>query len=157
MRMAPLVSILIPAYNAERWIADTLRSALSQTWPRKEVIVVDNGSTDNTLAVARKFESSVIRVVSQCKRGASAARNAALGLASGDYIQWLDADDLLAPHKIAAQMEVAGGLSKRTLLCSGWGTFLYRPSKARFSPTLLWSDLTPVEWFLRRMPQNLHM
>ena len=155
--MLPLVSILIPAYNAERWIAETLGSALAQTWPRKEIIVVDGGSTDKTLAIARRFESSVVRVVSRRNKSASAARNAALELAGGDYIQWLDADDLLAPDKIAVQMEAAGRASNRTLLCSGWGTFMYRPSRARFSPTLLWTDLTPVEWFLRRLRQNLHM
>ncbi len=52
----PLVSILIPAYNAQRWIAATLRSALAQTWQHKEIIVVDDGSRDRTLAVARQFE-----------------------------------------------------------------------------------------------------
>ena len=155
--MQSLVSILIPAYNAERWIADTLRSALSQTWPRKEVIVVDSSSTDNTSAIARRFESSLVRVVSQRNKGASAARNTAFELSRGDYIQWLDADDLLAPDKITSQMEAARRASNRTLLCSAWGTFLYRPSKARFSPTLLWNDLTPVEWFHRRMKGNLHM
>jgi len=155
--MTPLVSILIPAYNAEKWIADTLRSALSQTWPRTEVIVVDSGSTDNTLGIARRFESSVVRVVSQPNQGASAARNTAFELARGDYIQWLDADDLLAPDKIAAQMEAATEGDNRVLLCSAWGTFLYRPSKARFAPTLLWNDLAPVEWFHRRMRENLHM
>ena len=61
--MRPLVSILIPAYNAEQWIADTLRSAIAQTWERKEIIVVDDGSTDRTLAVARQFESEQVRVV----------------------------------------------------------------------------------------------
>ena len=55
--MAPLVSILIPAYNAERWIADTINSALAQTWPSKEIIIVDDGSRDDTLRVARKFAS----------------------------------------------------------------------------------------------------
>ena len=155
--MLPLVSILIPAYNAERWIAETLRSALSQSWPNKEIIVVDGGSTDNTLAVARRFASPDVRVVSRRNNGASAARNAALELARGDYFQWLDADDLLAPDKIAAQMQVADGASNRTLLCSAWGTFMYRISKARFSPTLLWTDLTPLDWFLRRMRDNLHM
>ena len=56
--MKPLVSILIPAYNAEAWISDTLRSAIAQTWEPKEIIVVDDGSTDRTLAVARQFEST---------------------------------------------------------------------------------------------------
>jgi GT2 family glycosyltransferase len=121
------------------------------------VIVVDSASTDNTLGIARRFESSGVRVVSQKNQGASSARNTAFELARGDYIQWLDADDLLAPDKIAAQMEAAAGSSNKVLLCSAWGTFLYRPFKARFVPTLLWTDLAPIEWFRRRLRANLHM
>jgi len=155
--MTPLVSILIPAYNAERWIGDTIRSALAQTWPRTEVIIVDDGSRDQTLRVAREFASKAVRVVTQENQGASAARNKALQLYQGDYIQWLDADDLLAPDKIAKQMETVECHSKRTLFSSAWGYFMYRPGKARFSPSPLWCDLTPVEWLLRKMSQNLHM
>src|SRR5208282_807303 len=129
----PLVSILIPAYNAEAWIADTIRSALAQTWPRKEIIVVDDGSTDGTLAAAKRFESEGILVVAQPNQGAAAARNKAYSLCSGDYIQWLDADDLLSPDKIAKQMEVAERYpGKRILFSSGWAHFLYRPAKAKF-------------------------
>ncbi|MDO9356633.1 MAG: glycosyltransferase, partial [Solirubrobacteraceae bacterium] len=73
---APLVSILIPAYNAERTIEETLRSALAQTWARTEIIVVDDGSTDSTLAVARRVAPLCIRVVAQANQGAAAARNA---------------------------------------------------------------------------------
>lgn len=114
--LEPLVSILIPAFNAEEWIADTLRSAIAQSWPRKEIIVVDDGSTDQTLTVARQFESDSVRVVTQENQGAAAARNKAFSLSSGEYIQWLDADDLLAPDKIARQMEVLDQCrTKRTL------------------------------------------
>src|SRR4029450_13201330 len=105
--MKPLVSILIPAYNAERWIADTIRSALLQTWPRKEIIVVDDGSTDRTLQAARHFASPTVSIVTQENQGASAARNRAFELCQGDYIQWLDADDLLALDKIAKQVEAS--------------------------------------------------
>ena len=62
--MKPLVSILIPAYNAEEWIADTVQSAIAQTWPRKEIIVVDDGSRDRTAEVARRFASKEVTVVS---------------------------------------------------------------------------------------------
>ena len=105
--MSPLVSILIPAYNAERWIADTIRSAQAQTWPRKEIIVVDDGSTDQTLSIVQKFASKEVSVVSQENRGVCAARNRAYDLCQGDYIQWLDADDLLSSNKIAKQLEAA--------------------------------------------------
>jgi glycosyltransferase involved in cell wall biosynthesis len=90
--MMPLVSILIPAYNAEPWIADTIRSALAQDWPRKEIVVVDDGSRDRTLAIAREFAGREVAVVTQENQGAAAARNRAYAACQGDYIQWLDAD-----------------------------------------------------------------
>src|SRR5438876_7489334 len=105
--MEPLVSILIPAYNAERWIAETIQSALAQTWSKKEIIIVDDGSRDQTLAVAQQFTSRNVLVVTQENQGAAAARNRALEPCQGEYIQWLDADDLLAPDKIARQMNKA--------------------------------------------------
>jgi glycosyltransferase involved in cell wall biosynthesis len=71
--MRPLVSILIPAYNAEKWIAYTVQSALAQTWPCTEIIVVDDGSRDQTLDVARRFASKNVAVVSTQNQGAAAA------------------------------------------------------------------------------------
>lgn len=153
-----LVSILIPAFNVQEWIAATLRSAVAQSWEWKEIIVVDDGSTDQTLAIARKFESDSVRVVTQENHGAAAARNRAFSLSRGDYIQWLDADDLLAPDKIEKQMEALGECrSPRTLLSSAWGRFFYRYDRAKFDPTALWCDLSPVEWLTRKMGQNIHM
>ncbi|PYK71260.1 MAG: hypothetical protein DME42_11085 [Verrucomicrobia bacterium] len=81
--MTPLVSILIPAYNAERWIGDTIQSALAQTWPRAEVIIVDDGSRDRTFQTARQFASKTVSVVTQENQGASAARNRAFELSQG--------------------------------------------------------------------------
>ena len=156
--MEPLVSILIPAYNAEPWIAETICSALDQTWPRKEIIVVDDGSTDQTRSIAQKFASKTVCVVTQENQGVCAARNKAYELCQGDYLQWLDADDILSADKIAKQMEAAEqSQSKRTLLSCGWGYFIFRPNKARFVPTSLWCDLSPIEWLLRRWEENLHM
>jgi len=156
--MKPLVSILIPAHNAEKWIADTIRSAVAQSWERKEIIVIDDGSTDQTMGIARQFESESVRVVSQKNQGAAAARNKAFSLSHGDYIQWLDADDLLASDKIARQMEVLSLCrSRRTLLSSSWGTFMYRPNRARFTPTALWWDLSPTEFLVRRLGQKAWM
>jgi O-antigen/teichoic acid export membrane protein/glycosyltransferase involved in cell wall biosynthesis len=156
--LEPLVSILIPAHNAEEWIADTIRSAMAQTWARKEIIVVDDGSSDRTLETARQFEGPSVRVVWQANQGASAARNKAFSLSQGDYIQWLDADDLLAPDKIALQVEtLRQGVGRQTLLSSSWGQFMYRPNRARFIPTALWADLSPAEWLLRKLKLNVFM
>jgi glycosyltransferase involved in cell wall biosynthesis len=156
--MPPLVSILIPAYNAQEWIGDTIESALGESWPRKEIIVVDDGSTDQTLSIARRFASKTAAVVTQTNQGAAAARNRAFSMCQGDYIQWLDADDLLAPDKIAKQLEPAAeGCSKRHLLSSAWGSFIYRTSRAKFSPTPLWRDLSPIEWLVQKIGRDLSM
>src|ERR1700728_3323489 len=156
--MTHLVSILIPAFNAEGSIAETLRSAIGQTWKRREIIVVDDGSTDGTLAVARRFEADGVKVFTKENQGAAATRNAAFSWSQGDYIQWLDADDLLSPDKIARQVESLNGCrGNRTLLSSSWAWFMYRPSKAKFVPTELWQDLSPTEWLIQKMRHNLHM
>lgn len=156
--MRPLVSILIPAYNAEAWIADTLRSAIAQTWERKEIIVVDDGSKDQTLAVARKFESEQLKIVTQKNQGASATRNNAFAMSKGDYVQWLDADDLMAPEKTASQMEAAERSgSKRTLISGAWAHFMHRPYRAEFRPGPLWEDLSRAEWLMRKMENNTYM
>jgi len=156
--MTPLVSILIPAYNAQDSLADTIRSAIAQTWPRKEIIIVDDGSRDRTLEIARRFSSPSTVVVTQHNQGAAAARNNALSLSNGDYIQWLDADDLLHPDKVRKQMELlASGVSNRTLLSSSWGSFLYRPHRARFTPTALWRDLSPLDFLLLKLGRKVFM
>jgi glycosyltransferase involved in cell wall biosynthesis len=156
--MKPLVSILIPAYNAQEWIADTIKSATGQSWQRREIVIVDDGSTDQTLAIARRFASKELKVVTQPNQGAAAARNKAFSMCQGDYIQWLDADDLLAFDKIDRQMTVLERCpERRVLLCSAWGRFIYRVSRAEFMPTRLWCDLTPAEWLIRKMGENLYI
>ena len=121
--MPPLVSILIPAYNAERWIMETLKSVVGQTWPHKEIIVVDDGSKDATVAVARQFESSTAKIVQQENGGPAAARNHAYRLSQGDYIQFIDADDLLSPDKIAEQIKILRESPSRMLGICSWTYF----------------------------------
>lgn len=155
--MKPLVSILIPAYNAEETIVYTLQSAVGQTWPNKEIIVVDDGSTDHTAEIVRRFVPEVT-VVSTKNHGLSGAVNNAYRLSHGDYIQHLDADDLLAPDKIERQLAaLREGDSRRLLLCSPWARFYYRSSRPKFVHNSLCQDLSPVEWLLRKMGENLFM
>jgi glycosyltransferase involved in cell wall biosynthesis len=154
--MSELVSILIPAYNAEKWIGDTIRSAINQTWPQKEIIIVNDGSRDDTFQIAKRFESKSVKVVHQENQGACAARNNALAHAQGNYIQWLDADDLLAPDKIARQLKAApNGQNSRILLTAAFGTFFFRHQKAKFQPNALWQDLEPVEWIFTKLNDNV--
>jgi len=102
----PLVSIVIPAYNAAPFIAETLESALAQTHAHREVIVVDDGSTDDTESRVAPYLGR-IRYVRQANAGAAAARNAGLRMAAGDYIAFLDADDVWQPEKLEIQLRVA--------------------------------------------------
>lgn len=145
--MTPLVSVLIPCYNAERWLAATLTSVLNQTWPAIEVIVVDDGSRDNSLAIAQQFAAPQVKILSQPNRGQSAAENHALAIAQGDFIQYLDADDLLHPTKIEQQVERLQH-HPDSVAAGEWGRFYDSIEDATFKPEPVWHDLTPLEWLL---------
>jgi glycosyltransferase involved in cell wall biosynthesis len=99
----PLVSVIIPCYNAEKYVGQAIESALAQTYPKKEVIVIDDGSTDGSLDVIKSFGDR-IRWETGPNRGGSAARNRGIELAQGELIQFLDADDLLHPQKLERQV-----------------------------------------------------
>lgn len=102
--MRSFVSILIPCYNAKQWVSQAVESALAQTWPVKEVIVVDDGSQDGSLDAIKKFGER-IRWETGPNRGGNTARNRLLELARGEWLQYLDADDYLLSEKVANQME----------------------------------------------------
>jgi glycosyltransferase involved in cell wall biosynthesis len=99
------VGVAIPAHNAERWLAQALDSVLAQTVPPGDILVVDDGSTDATVAVAERFEAPV-RVVSQQSAGIGAARNRAVEMVRGEVVAFLDADDLYTPSSIAIRLDV---------------------------------------------------
>ena len=103
--MTPSVSILIPCHDAERWIAGAIESALAQTRPATEVIVLDDGSTDGSLDLIRGFGDR-IRWESGPNRGAGAARSRLLELSRGEWVQYLDADDWLMPEKVEGQAAI---------------------------------------------------
>jgi glycosyltransferase involved in cell wall biosynthesis len=146
--VTPLVSILVPCYNAAPWLAQTLESALAQTWSHREVIVVDDGSTDDSIAIARGFESRGVRVVTQPNAGASAARNHALRIARGDLVQFLDADDLLAPGKIAAQVRLLAERPPGEIASCAWGRFTSDPAQAAFVDRVVFRDFTALDFLV---------
>lgn len=117
----PLVSIIIPCYNAIDFIEEAVQSALNQTYPRKEIIVVDDGSTDGSLSLIWNFGNK-IRWETGPNRGGGAARNVGLKMARGDFVQFLDADDLLDSNKL--EMDVnALQTTQAELVYSGWRQF----------------------------------
>lgn len=146
--MSPLVSIIIPAYNAAPWVRQTLMSALAQIHRPVEIVVVDDGSTDSTLAIAREFERQGVRVVAQANAGAAAARNHGLRLASGDFIQFLDADDLITADKISAQLAALEREAPDRIAACRWGRFTDDPANARFVDEAVFCDFSPVDYLL---------
>ncbi|PWS26399.1 hypothetical protein DHW03_16595 [Pedobacter yonginense] len=104
--MEPLVSVVIPLFNAEKYIATAIESIINQSHQNCEIIVVDDGSTDQSFQVARRYQSNRVTLIQQQNKGASAARNEGLKLAKGEYIQFLDADDFLGKDKIKHQIEL---------------------------------------------------
>lgn len=146
--MKPLVSVLIPCHNAAPWLAATLDSALLQTWQRIEIIVVDDGSIDDSLAIARRYESRGVRVVRQSRGGASSARNHAFRISGGDLVQFLDADDLISPDKIAAQVGFLSGADARSMATCRWARFTADPGEADFSEEGSFRDFLPIDYLI---------
>ena len=105
-----MISVIIPAYNAQAYLRECLESVLAQSFSDWEAIVIDDGSTDGTASIAQSFQrrDSRIRVVSTPNRGVSAARNTALDNARGEWVTFLDSDDMLPPATLEAYMRYAG-------------------------------------------------
>ncbi len=118
----PLVSVLVPAYNRADTIAETLDSLIQQSYPNLEIVVVDDGSTDATAQVAARYAGRV-RYVRQVNGGLAAARNRAQREARGNYIAWLDADDIAEPERIALQVACLEELPEVSLCCSDFSAF----------------------------------
>lgn len=129
MKPSPLVSILIPLYNAEEYIAVTLENCLAQSYENIEIIVVDDGSSDGGLKIAREYEKKYgnIHVYEQPNSGAPRARNLAFAKSRGEYIQYLDADDLMSENKIATQMKLMEKHGQRAVCSCRFEHFLKEP------------------------------
>lgn len=110
--MNPLVSIIIPVYNSASFVVEAVRSALNQTYQNVEVIVVDDGSTDNSLSLVESIHDERLRVFSQINQGACVARNRGIAEARGAYVKFLDSDDILYPDAVAVQLEQQSRLGK---------------------------------------------
>jgi glycosyltransferase involved in cell wall biosynthesis len=102
----PLVSVIIPLYNAEKYISETINSVINQSYNNWEIIIVNDGSTDNSLCIAQSFESEKVKIISVNNGGASRARNIGLDNSKGEFIQYLDSDDLLSTDKIENQVRL---------------------------------------------------
>lgn len=131
--MIPKVSILIPCYNSESFIRETISSCLSQTYNNIEIIIVDDGSTDLTLDVLEEYKTDKkIQVFCQTNSGACRARNVAFEHSSGDYIIYLDADDVINPIFVEKHVAILQTAHKDTISFCPWDRFRQSLEEAYF-------------------------
>lgn len=133
----PLVSIIIPCYNSESFVADAIQCSLDQTYQSCEIIVIDDGSTDRSAEIIESFGERIQHVSSSNKGGCS-ARNLGFEKAMGSFIQFLDSDDLLAPDKIDLQVKALENSSSTLATCP------YLPFSGSTKPTIFDIDRTPL-------------
>jgi glycosyltransferase involved in cell wall biosynthesis len=136
------ISIAIPAYNAERCLRETLESALNQTHPAHEIIVVDDGSTDRTEEIALSFANR-IRYIKQPNQGIAGARNTAVREATGDWIAFLDHDDLMLPTKLEKQLAIIEANPDLVVVYSAF-TYLYADGTTKHIPAFPSKKLWPA-------------
>jgi Glycosyl transferase family 2 len=146
--MSPSVSVIIPCKNGAAWLADAIESCLQQTWRDLEIVVVDNGSSDYSVEVAKRFQRPSVTVLECARPGASAARNAGFATSRGNFIQFLDADDVLDRDKIRVQMERLAAMPGAAMASAAWARFQDTPSEAVFAAEPVWSDLSPQEFLI---------
>jgi glycosyltransferase involved in cell wall biosynthesis len=144
----PLVSVVVPAYNASAHIADTLDSTLAQTHAHTEVIVVDDGSTDGPSDVVARYADR-IRCVRQSNAGVGAARNHGLRLARGDFIAFLDADDVWSPHMLETQLALLARYPRSGFVAANG---VQIEENGDEGPALLWGDIADA---LRAAPEGI--
>lgn len=143
----PLISVLIPCFNAERYVEDSLESVLSQTYKRIEVIVVDDGSADKSCEIVGGFRDRGVRLIRQESAGAAAARNRAFKASSGDFVMFLDADDVIGERHLAALIDRCQN-SQRCVSMSQWDRFYTVRDEAEFPVRQSYHDDDGVSWLV---------
>jgi glycosyltransferase involved in cell wall biosynthesis len=150
----PLVSVCIPSYNSKSYLGETILCLLNQTYQNLEIIVVDDGSTDGTADFLESLADNRIRYLVQANKGAAAARNVAYRLSSGDFVKFLDADDLLSAASIESQLRRI--VNEPGSVASGkWGRFFAADaSDFTLAPEKIWKDVEAVEWLVSSLVES---
>ncbi|MBW4452188.1 MAG: glycosyltransferase [Nostoc indistinguendum CM1-VF10] len=147
--MNPTVSVIMPAYNASKYLHETITSVLSQTFDNFELLIVDDGSTDNSAEIAHKYgnEDSRIKIFCQENKGVSVARNTGISLSSGKFIAFIDADDQWLPDKLACHINHLN-MDENLGISFGKVEFINDDSNGtgKFSNSIL-NNLTPLDFY----------
>ena len=148
-----LISIIIPLYNSENYISDTIKSCLNQHYTNLEIIIVDDGSTDNSLNIVKAFNDQRIQIYKQNNKGACAARNFGLSQAQGNLIQFLDADDVLEENKLKQQIEHYLKYGDDYIYSSKMGSIVKDVYAEESGYDCFYRDLSPKDYFNEQLNQ----
>ena len=143
------VSIIIPLYNSEAYIAQTIDSCLAQTHDNIEIIVVENGSKDQGYQIVKSIDDKRLSVFQIPTPNAAAARNYGYHKATGTCIIFLDADDVMASNKIELQLKALSAKPKGWVACCAWAKFKINTKEAVISPQKVWAIQNPIDWCLQ--------
>lgn len=152
-----VISVIIPCYNASRYIGATIESILVQSYSDFEVIIVDDGSTDDSASIINSFSDQRLRYIYQKNMGTCVAANFGLSVAKGDYIKFFDADDIMHPLHLEAQMNRLGSRKDALVSCK-WGRFYNNDtSTVFFKHESVWKDMPALEWIKSSLAQRNDM
>jgi glycosyltransferase involved in cell wall biosynthesis len=154
----PLVSVCMPAYNAEKYVEEAIISVLNQTYPNIELVVCNDGSTDKTQNIISTFSANKnVKIVHTKNRGQCAAVNEAYKNSTGLYIKFFDADDILSPEHITEQ--VTRLTDTKDCIASGTISRFYNDdlSTALYEPLSTWKDMLPIDWLVDDSGHGLGM
>lgn len=147
----PLVSVCMPCHNAEKYVGEAIESVLNQTYKNIELIVVNDGSTDRSGKVLEKYKKKGVKVFEQENRGQCAAANRALSESCGEYVKFFDADDILSPGLIEAQVRRLVG-REDAVASARWGRFYDDDLKTfRLNPEPVWRDMESTQWLVEAL------
>ena len=153
----PLVSVIIPIYNAGKYIKETLVSITKQTYANIEIILVNDGSTDNSEKEIRTISDNRIRYFRRENRGTCAASNFGLSVSHGNYIKFFDADDIMDPLHIESQIQKMNGRTDVLVSCA-WGRFYNDDiSDIRIVPESVWKDMNSIDWLKTALSHRTDM
>lgn len=141
-----LVSVIIPAHNAASTIDSCLQSVFTQLHKDLEIIVVEDSSTDDTASRLQRLSDPRLRILKASCRSAAVSRNHGLAEAKGEFIQFLDADDLLSENKIQVQLSHLSKYDNSTISNCPWAHFISDPSEAFWQPQIIDKDIKPIDW-----------
>ena len=153
----PLVSVIIPAYNAENYIREAIYSVLHQTYADLEIIVVNDGSTDRTEALVKELEDSRLTIITTNNQGQSAANNLGFSRSSGDFVKFFDADDILSPDHIQRQINRLLNNPDSVASSEVWRFWKSPATDALYEPPANWQDLEPLDWLILDEGKGLGM